>query len=172
LRQRALHLASIAALSLGLGAPAALRAEEPGSAAEAEAPGGAAGPPEVEGPPPVALEQLLKLPDSFRTAPLPSRGGATRSEWRVRFEGARQKLEAERAALQGARGELEEVAGSAEAWQVGPPIPGAQAGDAPLDYRLRQQIRRHREQVEVLEQELRDLEVEANLAGVPEDWRE
>ncbi len=173
MRRHALHLASIPALALALAASRA-GAEDP-APGPAPAPGAAesaAEAPAAKDPPPVALEQLLKLPDSFQTSTPASRRGSTRSEWRVRFESARQKLDSEREALRSARSELEKVAVNSDAWQVGPPIPGAQAGDAPLDYRLRQQIRRHREQVEVLEQELRELEVEANLAGVPEDWRE
>ena len=51
--------------------------------------------------------------------------------------------------------------------------PGAgDVSDAPLDYRLRNKIRQHKAEVDRLEKRLQDLEVEANLAGVPEDWRE
>jgi hypothetical protein len=49
---------------------------------------------------------------------------------------------------------------------------GAGASEAPLDYRIRQAINRHRQEIERLERQLRDLEVEANLAMVPEDWRQ
>jgi hypothetical protein len=45
------------------------------------------------------------------------------------------------------------------------------AAEAPLDYRIRQTIKRHREEIKRLERQLRELEVEANLAAVPEDWR-
>ena len=44
--------------------------------------------------------------------------------------------------------------------------------DAPLDFQLRQEIKRHREEIEHLEQQLQELEIEANLAGVPEEWRQ
>jgi hypothetical protein len=43
--------------------------------------------------------------------------------------------------------------------------------DAPLDFRLRQEITRHKEEIERLKSARDSLEVEANLAGVPEDWR-
>jgi hypothetical protein len=100
------------------------------------------------------------------------RGGATRGEWRARFEAIERDLAAARSALKKAQDELDEVAGSADSWQVGPPIPGAAANtEAPLDYRLRQEIRRQRDEVERLERSLRDLEVEANLAAVPPEWR-
>jgi hypothetical protein len=46
------------------------------------------------------------------------------------------------------------------------------AAEAPLDYRIRQTINHHRQEIERLERRLRELEVEANLAVVPEDWRE
>ena len=52
------------------------------------------------------------------------------------------------------------------------PDGAANPPEAPLDFQLRQELRRHREEVERLEGRLRELEIEANLAGVPEDWRE
>jgi len=121
---------------------------------------------------PVALERLLKLPDSLDYS-VPRRAGITRPEWRVRFESLRRELEEERQQLEEAQAELAKVAGSVDAWQVGPAIPGVEGGgDAPLDYRLRQEIRRHRDAIQHLERELRALEVEANLVSVPPDWRE
>ena len=44
--------------------------------------------------------------------------------------------------------------------------------ETPLDYKLSQDLRRSREEVERAERQLQDLGVEANLAGVPEDWRQ
>ena len=169
------------ALGIGLAlAAGSASAERPSPAttggnapAEAVAPA-APGAPEAggEGTPAVALDKLLKLPTSLEYS-VPKRGGSTASEWRQRFGGMRSALESEREALAAARSELEAVAGSTEAWQVGPPIPGGGSNaDAPLDYRLRQQIRRPRAAVEGLERDLRELEVEANLAGVPPEWRE
>jgi hypothetical protein len=37
--------------------------------------------------------------------------------------------------------------------------------DAPLDYELRGSIRRHKSEIERLEHKLKQLEIEANLAG-------
>ena len=123
-------------------------------------------------PAPVALEHLLKLPDSLDYS-VPSRGGATRPEWRARFKSLRGELANERQGLEEAQAELEKVAGSVDGWQVGPAIPGVEGGgEGPLDYRLRQQIRRHRDQTRLLERSLRNLEVEANLVSVPPEWRE
>ncbi len=63
------------------------------------------------------------------------------------------------------------MAGKSSNWKVA--APGAQSGpveNSPVDYGLKQEIRRKREEVERAERSLRDLIVEANLAGVPEDW--
>jgi hypothetical protein len=121
--------------------------------------------------PAVTLDRLLQLPADADYA-AERRGGATRGEWRARFEAAERDLAAARSALKKAQEELDEVAGTADAWQVGPPVPGVAANtEAPLDYRLRQEIRRQRDEVERLERSLRDLEVEANLAAVPPEWR-
>jgi hypothetical protein len=120
--------------------------------------------------PPVALERLLKLPDSVDTS-TEQRAGATRPEWRGRFAQARAELSTAREKLERAQAELEKEAGTSDAWQVGPPgvTPST---DAPVSYKLRQEIKRGREEVARAEKKLRDLEVEANLAAVPEDWRE
>ena len=128
---------------------------------------------EGEGAPRVELEKLLELPAS-REYSVQSRGGATPGEWRARFRELRGDLEEERAALERAEAELEEVAGTTDPWKVGPALPGGggTSDEAPLDYQLRQKIRRHREEIERLERNLRELQVEANLAGVPAAWRE
>ena len=160
----ALRIAS-AALGLALAAPALGQ-----SAAEGDRVPPQGGRP-AQGAPSVSLDRLLRLPDSLDVS-VERRGGSTRGEWRSRFEAARAAIENERAALALAQAELDEVA-STSAWQVGPPIPGSNANpdQTPLDFRLRQEIRRHRDEIERLERQLRALEVEANLAEVPADWR-
>jgi hypothetical protein len=121
--------------------------------------------------PPVALDRLLQLPAGAEYG-VERRGGATRGEWRARFAAVERDLDVARGALKKAQDELDQVAGTADAWQVGPPMPGVAANtESPLDYRLRQEIRRHREEVDRLERSLRELEVEANLAAVPQEWR-
>lgn len=129
--------------------------------------------PAAEPPPPaVELDRLLQLPSSLDYS-VETRGGDTPGEWRSRFRTLRDALTEERAALRDAEARMEEAAGSAAAWQVAPPIPGASANpDAPLDYQLRQEIKRRRAEIDRLERELSELEIEANLAGVPADWRE
>ena len=67
--------------------------------------------------------------------------------------------------------ELAEVVGKSSNWQVA--APGVQAGpseNSPANYGLKQQVRRRREDVARADRALRDLIVEANLAGVPETW--
>jgi hypothetical protein len=122
--------------------------------------------------PRVELEDLLRLPDSVRYD-VDKRGGATRAEWRERFQGLREDLDEERKALERARLELEKVAGNTDTWKLTPPgAPGAAPSEAPLDYRLRTEIRQREAEVDRLEKQLRELVVEANLAGVPETWRQ
>jgi len=137
-----------------------------------------AGPASAQEPPaaeaaaqqPAELERLLTLP-SGESYGVDRRGGLSRGEWRARFNEITTALANERQALADAEGRLDEAAGSAPNWQMAP-VPGMQPSpDAPLDYQLRVAIRRHRSEIERLERKLRQLEIEANLAGVPPEWR-
>ncbi len=122
--------------------------------------------------PPVDLDRLLRLPRSEQAIhENPRPGGATRSQWRARFSKARADLEDARVALAAAKKELEELAGDSTPWQMA--VPGGLANaseNSPISFRLVQEIRRQREEVEHSQRRLRDLEVESNLAGVPEEW--
>jgi len=150
-------LALAAALVAGPSAVPALAQEEaPTTAAEAEQP--------------ADLERLLTLPGS-ESYGVDRRGGMSRGEWRSRFTDVQDALASERKALVEAEGRLDEAAGSASNWQMAP-VPGMQPSpDAPLDYQLRVAIRRHKSEIERLERKLKQLEIEANLAGVPAEWR-
>jgi hypothetical protein len=133
----------------------------------------AAGEPEPAPPPEVPLERLLKVPGSVVAPPAEARrGGKTRAEWQARFQKAYADLETARKALDDARKQLEEVAPD-QAWSM--TAPGLPVNTAPaetsIDFRLRQQIRRQREEVERAERALDDLGIEANLAEVPDEWR-
>jgi hypothetical protein len=123
--------------------------------------------------PVIELDRLLKLPDSLEIAP-ETRGGTTKAEWRARFQSAREELAAARADLAKSQAKLEEMAGGTSAWKMGAPGLGAidtsATKDAPLDYNLSNEMRRNREEVERSERRLTELEIEANLAGVPADW--
>lgn len=121
-------------------------------------------------PEPSQLDRLLKLPES-QSYGVDRRGGLSRGEWRTRFLEVRTSLDSERQSLAVAQDKLDEVAGNASNWQMAP-IPGMEPSpDAPLDYQLRLRIRRHKSEIDRLEKKLRELEIEANLAGVPEEWR-
>lgn len=157
-RRRAARRIGALLLGFAIGAPLGGRAQESS--------------PEPAQAPAVELDRLLKLPDARSLEAPVRRGGATRREWQARFQTALDELEQARSALASAQHELEELAGQSEQWQIGAPgaDPGA-AANSPLSYRLRQEIRRQREEVERSERRLRELEVEARLAGVPEEWQ-
>jgi hypothetical protein len=118
------------------------------------------------------LDRLLRLPSS---TPVQGRvekyGGSTRSQWQARFEKARDERETARLALEEVRAELEE-ASEGDAWKMTAPGlgGGASQSETPLDFKLSQDLKRSREELERTERQLQDLEVEANLAGVPKEW--
>jgi hypothetical protein len=117
------------------------------------------------------LNHLLKLPGSLDYG-FEKKGGATRSEWRARFHEARASVATAQDALAKAQQDLSAAAGESDAWTLKPPgMPVDSNSDAPDSYRLRQEVRKQRGEVERAQARLRDLEVQANLAGVPEDWR-
>jgi len=127
--------------------------------------------------PAVALDRLLKLPESAPVeGSLEKRSGSTRNEWQARYREARGDLKQANAQLEETRAAIEKRAGEESGqWQMSAPgLGGAAAAsptDSPLDYKLTQELRRNREEVERAERALQDLDVEANLAGVPPDWR-
>jgi len=124
--------------------------------------------------PAVPLDRLFELPKGFETRPSERRRGVGEAEWRTRFAEARATLAQSEAALAGAKVELAEQAESANAWSVAPPVGGLPQGnsDAPMNYELSQRIKRHQRAVDEARKSLLDLEVEANLAGVPDAWRQ
>ena len=151
-----------------------IRAEDPAnSPAElAPPPEGAAEPAADPARPRPGLDSLLTLPGD-RTYTVERRGGLTRGEWKAKFAEVHADLVAEHAALEDAERRMDEAADSGQ-WQVSPPIPGQQnanPGETTLDFKTRQEIRRNRAEIERLERRLQDLEIEANLAAVPDDWR-
>lgn len=121
--------------------------------------------------PRVELDRLLKLPESLDYR-VERRGGSTRSEWQLAFRSARAEIEKAKAAIAASQAGLEEVASEASAWQMALPGASANASEAPLDYRLRQDLRRERAELERADKHLADLTIEANLAGVPDEWRQ
>jgi hypothetical protein len=124
-------------------------------------------------PSPVELDALLRLPAQ---SPAPEPAGAgdrkDRKEWEARFEAARAELELAREQLAASQAELGELALDGNAWQMAPPGVEANAENSPVSYKLRQDIRRQRADVDQAERSLMELRIEANLAGVPEDWQD
>jgi predicted outer membrane protein len=140
-------------------------------AAQADPTGEAPTPPK-NGAPDVGLDSLLRLPPTVSPATEPRAGGATKPEWQQRFAAARGDVEAAHQAIDKAQDELGKLARGTDSWQMS--APGAQAGTqtetSPMSYKLRQELRNQREELANAERRLTDLEVEANLAGVPEEW--
>lgn len=131
-----------------------------------------AGAEEASGPAgPVSLDKLLQLPDSLEYD-VERRGGSSRTEWRARFDEARRSVEEAERALEQAQKALAETAGAKEAWSLAPPgVPVEAASEGGDTFRQREEVRRQREEVERARMRLRELDIEANLAGVPESWR-
>jgi len=117
------------------------------------------------------LDQLLKLPSSTEFS-AEKKGGATRNEWRQRLHEARTSVTSAEVAVKKAQDELAEVAGSKDDWQFTPPgLPVESNADGTSSFQLRQELKRQRGELERSKARLRELEVEANLAGIPDDWR-
>jgi hypothetical protein len=129
-------------------------------------PSGASGP---------GLEALLQLPSGFRTLESPSVAGADESEWRRRFLGAERALVSAQEDLARTKRELDEVAegGSSSQWSVAPPGASTTGGPStsPLSFKHREAMRRNRENLDIADRALRELKIEADLAGVPAAWR-
>src|SRR5215475_10763096 len=122
------------------------------AAAIAGAAGAADDPPAA---PSVPLDRLFKLPDSSLGSPGGEQrhGGHTRSEWEARFRDAAAELASARKALADSRKKLEEIAPD-KGWSMSAPGMPVSASEAPLDFKLRQEIRRQREDVEHAERRL------------------
>ncbi len=141
----------LALLSLGADAPAT-----PSGHAEGRA----------EAPEP-ALDRFLRVPPV--DAPFSDlRGGRGRRAWFEVFG----KAEAEVSELEQRIAETQQAlrARSGSDWSYTPQ--GASSPSDPDVLKLRADLRRDRQSLEAARARLRDLEVEASLAGVPEDWRQ
>jgi hypothetical protein len=150
-------------LALALAAPPVL-AEEPAEPAEAAATPRAA---DAPSPPALDLDRLLRVP-----APEPRastrRGGRARDEWESAFaEGHAEVRELEQRIAANQR-KLRESTG--DDWSFSPAGAGQPADPAVLQ--IRAELRRDRQSLETARERLRDLEVEASLAGVPDAWRD
>jgi hypothetical protein len=141
------------------------------AAGDAMAPAPAQPEPAAQPAPPVAYDALFQLPSD--DAPRPT-GSAPldRKRWEERFTAVHSELDAARNSLAKAQADLEALANKTESWQMAAPGAQANAENSPVSYKLRQDIRQYREDVGRAERRLRELEVEASLAGVPVEWRQ
>jgi len=163
-------LTAAALLGLAVGQPVAAQGD---AGADGDARGDADAAERDALPPSVGLERLLRLPDSYSGGAV-TRGGATRSEWRERFAEVRQTIAEAKGDLAETQERLEQAAGDGSQWTAS--APGLSSPSDPnnttVSYKLRQQLREQRERVEEAEALLLDLQVRADLAEVPADWRE
>ncbi len=124
---------------------------------------------------PVSLDRLLKIPTSapMGRMEVEKKGGRTRSQWQETYRIIERDLEKAQENLRETRAALEErMSSETSSWKMAAPGLGdVSANDSPTDYRLTQQLRRDREELARSERAIHDLDVEANLAGVPQDWR-
>ena len=166
--------ALVAGALVGLG-PFTAVAEEPDLMVT---PGGEAERPPSEEPPeppeagdPVALDQLLQLPSTM-SFDQEKRNGASRETWRARFRDSHREIQVAKAKLEASYAALDELAGSGGGgqWQMAPP--GANNTEVtPMSFKLREEIREGKERVAEAERKHRELEIQADLAGVPAAWR-
>ncbi|HVP28004.1 MAG TPA: hypothetical protein VMW35_02435 [Myxococcota bacterium] len=120
----------------------------------------------------VDLDRLLKLPSSGDYG-MEKRGGATRAEWRSRFREARGDVDKSKKKLGTLQDKLDQAASESDSpWRFVPPGASAAPSDNTENFSLTEAIRREKSELQRAEKRLRDLDVEANLAGVPADWRE
>jgi hypothetical protein len=122
------------------------------------------------------LDDLLHLPSGFDGAGSRRVAGTTETEWRRRFSTATAELAEAKAELDQTKKELDGVAegGGASQWSVAAPGSGGAEGgqsNSPMSFKLRQQLKRNRERIETAERSMRELKIEADLAGVPPGWR-
>jgi hypothetical protein len=151
-----------ACISLWLALPHAVLAQT--GIQEDKAPGSAGSSPAVD------MDRLLKLPGSFEQPP-EAKGGVTLDQWQGRFDRVLVDFYTANRALTRAQAELEEMAVEGGSWSMAAPGTKASSENAPMSFKLRQEMRRQREAVERSEKRLRELQVQADLAGVPADWR-
>ncbi len=159
---------AVAVLLVAVGSAATAAEESAAGPAPAPAPASVATPAPA---PEVGLDQLLVLPDAMKYQ-VEKRGGATREQWRQRFTVARAEVVEAEEALRAARLEMERAAANGGAWNVAPPGIGAGGGENSGNFQMRMEIKRRRGDLGLARRKLRDLKVEANLAGVPAEWHD
>ena len=115
---------------------------------------------------PLGLDRLL-TPGVVRVQPSGKYyGGRDQKGWQEEFRRAREEVSDLEGKVEAGQKHLRSAAGGE--WNYSPA--GGEATD-PEVLKVRAQLRRDRQSLEASRQRLRDLDVEASLAGVPEDWR-
>jgi hypothetical protein len=116
---------------------------------------------------PLDLDRLLRPPGAITATPSaePSFGGRDRGAWREEFQRATLEVADLEEKVEVSQNRLRQTATGD--WNYSPA--GGEATD-PEVLKLRAQLRRDRQSLEASRQRLRDLRVEASLAGVPEEW--
>ena len=121
------------------------------------------------------LDRLLQLPSGFLQPNARTVAGAGETEWERRFTVAQKRLESAVDKLATTKSELDGIAdeGGSSQWAVAPPGSSAGGGptNSPLSFRLRQDLLRHRDELDAAERAVKELRIEADLAGVPVAWR-
>jgi hypothetical protein len=121
-----------------------------------------------DAPPPKSLDlDRLLHPSAVRMQPTGKiYGGRDRKGWLEEFRKARQEVSDLEGKVEAGQQHLRSA--SSGEWNYSPA--GGEITD-PEVLKLRAQLKRDRQSLEASRQRLRDLDVEASLAGVPEDWR-
>ena len=91
----------------------------------------------------------------------------------ARFRECSAEIRAAQAKIEKTMEELDGMSGQAGSgqWQMAPPGASSNTDVTPLSFRLREQLREQRVELEAVESKYRDLEIQADLAGVPDSWR-
>jgi len=151
-------------LAVAVSGPARADSKDPDPDAPAPAPPPTA--PAEGTPKKIGLDVLL---NPGAVAPQPTGkyyGGKDQKAWEDEFRRAREEVSDLEGKVEAGTKHLRSAAGGE--WNYSP------AGGEPTDpevLKLRAQLRRDRQSLETSRQRLRDLDVEASLAGVPEEWR-
>ena len=120
--------------------------------------------------PSLGLDSLLRPRGAARLPAAPKEqkpGGRDRETWTRSFAEVRSEIQDLESSLDKARDEVSERSGQT-GYQYSPI--GGEAPSDPEILKLRAQMRRDKKSLEAAKSRLRDLQVEAALAGVPEEW--
>ncbi len=123
------------------------------------------------GQPSLDLDSLLRPRGGFEGSPKPQsrelRGGRDREAWHEVFSEAQVELSELQSRVADLQQQLRDASGGE--WNFSP-VGGGIPSD-PEVLKLRAQLKRDRQSLEAAQDRLRDLEVEASLASVPDSWR-